>query len=140
MIRVPSYVSASPISGLGVFADRAVAKDTLVWSFEPDFDKRFTVEEYEALRPDLKAYIETYSYLSVVDGLIYFPFDHDRYMNHSEAPNIRFDVTDGRFYAARDIAKDEEMTCDYRQFNANWDKYEHIYEGLRRKALKLFSA
>lgn len=128
MIRVPTYLSSSPISGLGVFSSEVIKKDTLVWSFEDGFDKRFTLGEFMALKPEMQEFLENYSYRSVLDNLIYVPFDNDRYMNHSFNANTYFGK-DGNFYAANDINADQEITCNYQQFNANWDEYAHIFSG-----------
>ncbi|PKM07970.1 MAG: hypothetical protein CVV14_06225 [Gammaproteobacteria bacterium HGW-Gammaproteobacteria-4] len=42
--------------------------------------------------------------------------DNARYMNHSDTPNLI--EVDGCNYTARDIAEGEELTCDYRVFDA----------------------
>lgn len=133
MIRIKNYIAHSPINGFGLFAKEAVKKGDLVWSFEEGLDRRFTEEEFSALAIDVQDFLENYAYRSVLDNLIYCPFDNDRYMNHSRQANTCFGG-DGNFYAARDIAKDEEITCDYSEFNANWERYRHIYEGEEKNA------
>lgn len=128
MIRVPTYLSLSPINGLGVYSSQNIEEGTLIWSFQNGFDKRMSEDEYNALEDGLKDYLENYSYRSLLDDQIYIPFDNDRYMNHSFHANTVFKA-DGNFYAARDIAAQEEITCNYKEFNANWEKYAHIYGG-----------
>lgn len=86
-----------------------------------------TIEDYDVVNPEIKNFLEDYSYRSVLDNLIYIPFDNDRYMNHSFSANTIFEK-DGNFYAKCKISKEEEITCDYRQFNLNWDKYSYIFE------------
>ena len=46
---------------------------------------------------------------------------HDaRYFNHSEEPNtVDLDGPEGPTVAARDIQPGEELTCDYRLFDAD---------------------
>lgn len=128
MIRVPTYLTSSPISGLGVFSSGTILKGSLIWSFEDGFDKRFTREEFAELKPEMREFLENYSYRSVLDDLIYVPFDNDRYMNHSFEANTYFGK-DGNFYALRDMNAGEEITCNYKEFNANWDEYSYIFLG-----------
>jgi SET domain-containing protein len=47
--------------------------------------------------------------------------DDDRYINHSEIPNVipvaQGPGTEPYWIAARDIHEGEELTCDYRHFD-----------------------
>ena len=53
--------------------------------------------------------------------------DYARFFNHSDDPNVR--NTDDSSQngwcvdrAARDITRGEELTCDYREFDADFDQ------------------
>ena len=39
MLLVNTFVGASPIEGVGVFASDPIPKGTLIWRLEPDFDR-----------------------------------------------------------------------------------------------------
>ena len=119
MIRVPTYVSHSPINGLGLFASNDVKKGALVWSFEDNFDHRYTEDEYQALSAGVKDYMSFYGYKYSKDGYYYLPVDNDRFVNHADEANI-YDADDGNNYASRDIAAGEEITLNYQEFDCDW--------------------
>ncbi|MFP4313521.1 MAG: SET domain-containing protein [Alphaproteobacteria bacterium] len=119
MIRVPTFVSHSPINGLGLFAACDIKKGDLVWSFEENFDHRYTDAEYEALSQGVKDYMAFYGYKYSKDGFYYLPVDNDRFVNHAEDANT-YDAEDGNIYASRDIKEGEEITLNYQEFDCDW--------------------
>jgi hypothetical protein len=42
MLLVKTYLSASPIHGIGLFAAEPIAKGTVIWCFDERVDRRFT--------------------------------------------------------------------------------------------------
>ncbi|MBI4121011.1 MAG: SET domain-containing protein-lysine N-methyltransferase [Parcubacteria group bacterium] len=120
MMLVKTKVRPSPIHGLGVFADEFISKGTLVWRFIPGFDLKFTREQIVALPKHLQIYLIKYSYLSRKSKLYCAPIDDNKYMNHSETPNVfseyRDDEEEVVSYALRDIETGEELTEDYSKF------------------------
>ena len=117
MIIVPTYLSPSSIHGLGVFAREPIRKGDTVWKFNPRFDLTFSEADFEALPPSVRAEIEVHLYQPEPGGQLYYESTMGKYMNHARDPNVDFgDIGVGR--ATRDIAIDEELTCDYRQFMA----------------------
>jgi SET domain-containing protein len=58
-------------------------------------------------------HIKNYGYS--VKGLYYLSIDNDRFINHSEIPNVR--ETADPTYAIRDIEENEELLTDYRTLN-----------------------
>ena len=65
-----------------------------------------------------------------VDGEILLTVDHDRHMNHADEPNTY--LKSGYAIARRNIRKGEEITNDYREFDAAL-----CAAFLRKKARKL---
>jgi hypothetical protein len=53
-----------------------------------------------------------------VDGEILLTIDHDHHMNHSDYANTYW--RNGHIVARRNIRKGEEITNDYRQFDAGF--------------------
>ena len=51
-----------------------------------------------------------------MDGEILLTVDHDHHMNHSDEPNTL--LRNGYAVARRNIRKGEEITNDYREFDA----------------------
>ena len=130
-MRVKNYLGISPIHGLGVFTAEDIQAGDVIWSYEENFDRRFTVEDFSKMSTAIQEYYQTYGYHSTADRMIYLPFDNDRFMNHSFVANTVF-KPDGNFYALVDIAKDQEITCDYREFDTEWPRYAHEFEVLHK--------
>ena len=120
MLLVKSYVAASSIEGVGVFAAEAIPAGMPIWRLDPEFDKLIPVADCGARPPYLKALLDRYAYPSPDrPGFLVYEIDNGRFMNHSETPNTDFS-SDGAGIALRDIAPGEELTCDYRQFHAGF--------------------
>ncbi len=115
MLLVKTYLGESPIAGKGLFASEDIKKGTVVWRFHDKLDLALSVEEYNNLPAVQKEYMDIYSYLSD-DGYILCG-DHSKFMNHDDEPNTIEDGLD--CIASRDIAKDEEITCNYFHFDRN---------------------
>ncbi|MCW0233795.1 MAG: SET domain-containing protein-lysine N-methyltransferase [Ferrovibrio sp.] len=115
MLLVPTYTAASRIQGIGLFAAEPIAKGTLIWRFEPGFDRIIPQSDFETLPPVARAFVDRYGYTTpqIAGGWV-VSLDNTRFINHSTAPNT--DNATPVTYAARDIAQDEEITCDYGEF------------------------
>lgn len=115
MLLVPTYAAASRIEGVGLFAAAPIAKGSLIWRFEPGFDRIIPQDEFEKLPEVARAFVDRYGYVTPqIPGGWVVSLDNTRFINHSATPNT--DNTTPMTYAARDIAKDEEITCDYGEF------------------------
>lgn len=116
MLLVSTYVAASEIEGVGVFAAAPIPKGALIWRLNPDFDRLVPADSYPGLPDTMKELIDRYAYPSPdKPGFLVYEVDNGRFMNHSDQPNTDFSEYGGGF-ATRDIAVGEELTCDYSQF------------------------
>jgi len=116
MLLVSTYVAASEIEGVGVFAAAPIAKGALIWRLNPDFDRLVPADSYAGLPETVQELIDRYAYPSPdKPGYLVYEVDNGRFMNHSDASNTDFSEYGGGF-ATRDIAAGEELTCDYGQF------------------------
>lgn len=122
MLHILTTVGQSAIHGMGVFAAENVMNGTLIWTFQDNFDRRYSEEEFMALHPSIHTFFKVYGYKDANDGYYYLTVDNDRFTNHAETPNIRCDA-DGNVYAACDIKIGEELTANYQEFIANWQEY-----------------
>ena len=114
MFRVPTYLAASRIQGLGAFTSVAIPAGTLIWEFTPEVDWRFSPEELDAFPNPYRTRLRQWCYQEE-SGLFVLCGDNAKFMNHSGDPNCD---DDGEYTtAARDIAAFEELTCDYRRFD-----------------------
>lgn len=116
MLLVSTYVAASEIEGVGVFAATPIAKGTLIWRLDTDFDRLIPADAYAAMPEPKKELIDRYAYPSPDrPGYLVYEVDNGRFMNHSDTPNTDFSEYGGGT-AARDIAAGEEITCNYHEF------------------------
>lgn len=116
MLLFETYVAASTIEGVGVFAAEPIPAGARIWLLEPRLDRLFPIAELDSLPPSAQAFARRYGYVSGDDTTQWvLELDNGRFMNHSTSPNTRFDLPDGG-YAIREIAKGEELTCNYADF------------------------
>ena len=121
MMIVPTYVGPSEIEGVGIFAVAEIKAGAPIWILEEKFDLLLPVAELVTL-PDLqRQFIERYGYPHMTrPGLLVLEFDNGRFMNHSDAPNTDFRNAEIA-WATRDIAEGEELTCNYAEFDPNFE-------------------
>ena len=85
----------------------------------PGYDLELTTEVFDALPLHVREFIEHYGYLDFHLNRWLLHFDHGRFINHNDDPNIRPNYESdphGVDVAVRDIAVGEEITTDYRLF------------------------
>lgn len=117
MFRIPTYLASSPIHGVGVFTPQPIPAGTVLWEFHPQVDWTIVPEALEQFPEPYRSWLRAYCYLDAQQNVHVLCGDNAKYMNHSDDPNC--DDTGVRFTVARrDIGADEELTCDYRAFDA----------------------
>ena len=123
MLMLKTRVGPSPIHGVGVFACQDVAQGSLVWQFEPAFDRVIADAELAALPAAFKDMLEMYAYRSTeVEGGVVLPCDHARFLNHSDDPNTA--ELPFRSIARTAIKAGDEITCDYGAFCVGWTGFD----------------
>jgi uncharacterized protein len=126
VLLIPTILKKSPIHGLGVFTVQKILKNTPIWK-KDKITYSFTVEEMNEINkiPKLKKMFKIYSYTDHAKNkdIVYFDIDNGSFMNHSENPNIHWDYDKEIYIAVKDIIENEEILCDYRQFDFNFQKY-----------------
>ena len=121
MMLVPTYIAPSRIEGVGVFAEAAIPKGTLIWRLDPNLDRLIRRDEIASYPPLFQGFVERYGYPYPHDPeQLIVELDNGRFMNHSERPNTRFDDPDAGF-TLRDIAAGEELTCNYAEFDSGFE-------------------
>lgn len=116
MLRVPTYLTQSQIHGVGVYTPERIKKGTVIWEFTPEIDWRLPPDLVDHFPEPYRATLRSYCYIER-SGMLVLCGDNARFMNHSFEPNcddsgLVFTVT------RRDIEVGEELTCDYRLFDA----------------------
>ena len=124
MLLVKTTVKPSDIHGLGLFAAEFIGKGTCIWQLTHGFDLVVSREAVEALPEPSQIQMKKYSYVNMETGLFIICMDDARYSNHSDMPNTweihHSKDSPERSIALRDILPGEEITCDYRTFDARW--------------------
>ena len=123
MFLIRTRIGPSRIHGVGVFAVDAVPTGTVVWRYDPAFDRIVTDEELARSPPAFRAYLDAYAYPSAdLDGATLLCCDHAKFLNHSAEP-----TTEERPFtslAARPIAAGDEITCHYGAFCVGWQGFD----------------
>ena len=114
MLLVKTYLDKSPIHGIGVFAGESIRKDEKIWRFVIGFDRYFSRKKFAKLPKPARDYIRLHGYQWKNEILL--SMDYDTFMNHSDNPNTYFH--NGYVLARRNIRKGQEITNDYRAFEA----------------------
>ena len=122
MLLVKTRIGPSAIQGIGVFAAEFIPKGTVIWRFQPGFDVLITPEIEAQLSRSALEQVRKYAYIDVDTGEKILCSDDSRFFNHSDLPNAGIDPDrpDREIdVALRDIVANEELTCDYRTFDAD---------------------
>ncbi|MFA5956471.1 SET domain-containing protein [Hyphomicrobium sp.] len=125
MLMVKTRLGVSDIAGIGLFAAEDIPKGTETWRFMGDFDRLLTEDEIESLPEVARANLLDHVYLHEASGKFVLCADNARFMNHADIPNTEGvhepGEIEGYDIATRDILAGEEITCDYRTFDAHVD-------------------
>lgn len=121
MMLVPTYIAASAVEGVGVFAAASVEKGALIWKYDPSFDRLVPANWLENAAAPMQEFLRKYAYPSPDDASqLVIEIDNGRFMNHEDAPNTDFrKIVEG--YALRDIKAGEELTCNYNEFDPGFE-------------------
>jgi SET domain-containing protein len=120
MMFVKTYVAASEIEGNGLFAAEKIVRGTPMQMDVPVFDIVLTPGQVKALIPIAQAHVQKYAWTDD-RGLKHIGVDNDRFVNHSDDPNMG-GIDDAKSFenpfdvmvAMRDIEAGEEITEIYR--------------------------
>lgn len=126
MLMVKTRLGLSEIAGIGLFAAEDIPKGTVTWRFMAHFDRLLREDEIESLPEVARANLLDHVYLHEASGMFVLCADNARFMNHADEPNTEgvheTGSIEGYDIASRDIRAGEEITCDYRTFDAHVDR------------------
>lgn len=121
MLLVKTKIGSSKINGIGLFADQFIPKGTLVQKFMPGFDLIIPENEIQKLSEPAREQFLKYAYKNR-DRQYILCFDDTRFLNHSDDPNlISNDPNEEIDTTAKDIQKGEELTVNYKEFDADFN-------------------
>jgi hypothetical protein len=130
MLRVPTYVAPSPIAGVGLFAATRLPTGTIIWEYTEGVDWQISSDELETFPEPYRSRIRHYVYEDDT-GIYVLCGDNAKFMNHHPRPNCS-DVDPRYTKTTRVVRAGEELTCDYREFDALSRKEGLRFERARR--------
>ncbi len=123
MLYVHTKLGPSAIAGIGLFATQFIPKGTPVWKMTHGIDIEIPLADIAALPEPARKQIEHYGFRNHGEECVVLCADDARFFNHADDANC-VDAPDpddpwGMTIAARDIQPGEELTCDYKAFDAD---------------------
>lgn len=126
MLKVKTYLSKSTIPGIGIglFAGEQIEEGTVIWEYTQGLDFRVTDNQFKTLDELSQEFLSKYGYFDEVERCYVMCVDNARFFNHSDDPNTldesgpRSLYLCGRTIAKQTIKKDEEMFCNYYDFDS----------------------
>lgn len=121
MMLVPTYLAISDIHGVGLFSAEPIVKGTHVWEHMVGLEVVIDPAKLPTYPEPVQLYLKRYCYPHPLEaGKWVLDGDNGRFYNHSEDPNC--DFKQPMFgIAIRDIAKGEELTCNYNDFDPGFE-------------------
>ena len=120
MLQVKTYIDKSSIHGIGLFAEEFIPKGTIVWIMS-DLDMILEQEEFDKLPIIAQDYIRKHGDWDIQMQKITMSFDNDKFINHSDKPNLRYNKNQTT-ESNKDILKGEEITINYFEFDEKASK------------------
>ena len=116
MLTVKTKIDHSTISGIGLFAMEDIGEGQIVWKNNSGSELIISQTEFDLLSDYMKNIYQHSGYLDKVDKQWKLPLDNARFMNHAANPNT-LQNADGDYVAVKRIWIDEEITCNYHEFD-----------------------
>lgn len=121
MLVVRTRVGPSTVQGVGVIAVEDVPAGALVWKNDPAAVRFYGPDEVASVSPAFREFLVRHAFRRKGDDRLCLCLDDTRHMNHSDDPNVREDPATFDSFAVRPIRAGEEITCDYRDFDDDFD-------------------
>ena len=132
MLLIRTFLKEIAPREIGLFAGEDLPKPgTLVWRFDARFDKTYSRADVHEMPVVFREPFLQYAYLDIRLGLYVLCGDDAKFLLHSETPN-----TDGRYKVItanggvdfgtavtnRPIKAGDQLTSDWREFDADFDR------------------
>jgi hypothetical protein len=116
MLTIKTYLAASTIHGVGVFAGDNINKGMIVCYYNPLFDQALTPEDILKFPKPVREFIRSHAYLDSNRNRYILLADNGKYINHHNMPNT--DCDGDHDVSNRSILCGEEITSNYFTFDA----------------------
>lgn len=119
MILKKTKLMMSRIHGIGLFADEDIKKDELVYQRSPGLDLKLSQDQFDKLHPLDKEVFLFYGYKNN-DNTYCCDFGDIKFLNHKIDANLT--KSGSGLIAKIDIAKGDELTQNYNEFENSYEK------------------
>ena len=129
MLIVKTYLDRSTVHGIGLFADQFIAKDEIVWEFNPHVDLVYDEKSWLMLLENISpASLATLRRLSFKENDSFFLcVDNAQFMNHSPHWANVYQVEGKNIMRAKkDIHRGEELLCNYFEYSDADDYHSQV--------------
>lgn len=126
MLKIKSYLDASKVHGIGLYAGENIKEGSIVWQFNPFIDQIFSIRKFRTVSQSVNNFGLQHLYASSYkrNNKYFYITDNARFINHSnDQYNIIF-VDDFNEVATRSIKKGEEILENY---FLSYDKDDFFY-------------
>ena len=121
MLTIKTKLKESSISGIGLFAEESIPKNTVIWKYEPTIDLLLTEDDIKDLSEPSKKQIRNYWFLDTYHNKYMLCGDDGRFFNHSDECNCNDELKDMTI-TLKDIEAGEELTVNYKKFYGDFDE------------------
>ena len=121
---IKTYIKETLNKGIGLFSNQFIKQGEIMWIYENNFIKRYTLEEFNKMEPLQKEFLEHYGVIEF-DGMWLLDLDDTRFINHSNDPNVKFDsentlANNGKALKdIKDMKDDVKSLMDFKTRNDN---------------------
>lgn len=123
MIHIKYKLKTSNLHGIGLFTDQEIQKGQLIYTASPLLDVDITQKQFDSLNEKEKAEIKWWGFFDEASDKWHVDFDVSKFINHSYNPTVTQDPDHQEAYlvATRNLAKGEELTQNYLEFESEED-------------------
>lgn len=127
MLRVKTRLAQSDTDGIGLFADEFIPAGTVTWQYDAEFDSAFDEKVIKRIPKHVRSQFMNYSYFDHNSKKYILCSDDQRFINHSNNPNII--STPEKDVAKYDIQIGEELLCNYTDYEYDWFERRGLEKG-----------
>ena len=117
MFLINTYLDKSKIQGVGVFSKENVKIGDKIKEVRPEFEFRFDTTNLPKMPLAFANFIESHGYEDKKNEYV-MGIDNEKYLNHSTDPSVNDEGI-----ALKDIKTGDEITVDYRDFDASVEEW-----------------
>lgn len=120
MFTISTAITYFKDKGNGCYTKENIKKGQIVWQFDSRYDLLIPLKTFLNENNLRREFLFTYGYLCLIKEKLNIIVcgDNARFMNHDYNPTVITDPDDEfQCIASRDVNNNEELTCNYNEFD-----------------------